>query len=441
MNLEDFRQHAHQLVDWMADYLQNIEQLPVKSQVAPRTIYQALPAAAPEQGEDFSRIWVDLQQIIMPGITHWQHPGFFAYFPANSSPPSVLAEMLTATLGAQCMLWETSPAAAELEEKVMDWLKNALQLPESWSGVIQDTASTGTLCALLTARERFAAYQINHQGLQNAPQFCVYTSTQAHSSIDKAVKIAGLGTERLRKIAVDEAFALQPQALRQAIEVDLQAGLQPLCVVATVGTTSTTAIDPLPEIGAICQEFGLFLHVDAAYAGTVALLPEKRHLFAGIEQADSFLFNPHKWMLTNFDCTAYFVKDKSALIQTFEILPEYLKTAHDSQVNNYRDWGIQLGRRFRSLKLWFVLRSYGLEGIRQYLRQHLELASVFADKIQQAADFELMAPVSLNLVCFRWKPAFIASSTEAVNRANEQLLKALNNTGKVYLTHTKLGDA
>ncbi len=436
MNHDDFRKNAHQLVDWMADYFQEIEQYPAKSQAMPREIYNQLSDMPPLKGEPFELVFKDFLEKIIPGITHWQHPAFFAYFPANNSYPSVLAEMLTATLGAQCMSWETSPAAAELEEKVMEWLKQMMGLPSDWAGVIQDTASTATLCALLTAREKYSDYQINRQGFA-AQRFRVYTSDQTHSSIEKAVKIAGLGSENLVKILSDENFAMRPEALDRAIQTDIASGYQPLCVVATLGTTSSTALDPLRPIGEICQKYGIFLHVDAAYAGTAALLPEKQTMLDGLELADTYLFNPHKWMFVNFDCTAYFVKDKEALLRTFEILPEYLKTSQDHQVNNYRDWGVPLGRRFRALKLWFVIRDFGLEGLQSKLREHLRLAQIFKNALVERADFEILAPVSLNLVCFRWIPQ-AGLSLEQLNEDNVQLLKALNQTGKVYLTHTKL---
>jgi aromatic-L-amino-acid/L-tryptophan decarboxylase len=438
MNSQEFRQRAHQLVDWMADYLENIEQYPVKSQVEPQEILSNLPNTPPLEAEPFDLIFQDFREKIMPGITHWQHPSFFAYFPANSSFPAILAEMLTATLGAQCMIWETSPAAAELEEQMMEWLKTMMGIPNEWAGVIQDTASTATLCAILTAREQFSDFKINEQGFDNQ-QFTVYCSTQTHSSIDKAVKIAGLGKQSLRKIAVDANFAMRPDELEKCIQLDISKGKRPLCVVAAIGTTSSTAIDPLRKIGEICQKYGIFLHVDGAYAGTASILPEKRWILDGLELADSYVFNPHKWMLTNFDCTAYFVKNQEMLIRTFEILPEYLKTKNDTQVNNYRDWGIQLGRRFRALKLWFVIRSFGVAGIQEKIRLHIDLAQNLKQKIEAHPSFELLAPVDFNLVCFRYKPLSI-NDLEKLNQLNAQLLDQINQTGKAYLTHTKLND-
>ncbi|MDX2305793.1 MAG: pyridoxal-dependent decarboxylase [Microscillaceae bacterium] len=436
MNSQDFRKEAHKLVDWMADYFENIEQYPVKSQLAPQDIYRQIPDSPPQQGEPFEQIFEDFQQKILPGITHWQHPSFFAYFNGNNSFPSVLGEMLTATLAAQCMVWDTSPAAAELEEKVMNWLKEMMGIPANFEGVIQDTASTATLCALLTAREKFSNYQINQKGFQQE-NFMVYASSETHSSIDKAVKIAGLGIDNLRKIPANKQFAMIPEELDKAIRDDLAVGKKPLCVIATVGTTSSTAIDPVRSLGEICQKYGIFYHIDAAYAGTAALLPEKRWILDGIELADTYLFNPHKWMFTNFDCTAYFVKDKKALIRTFEILPEYLKTQSDALVNNYRDWGIQLGRRFRALKLWFVIRSFGVEGIQNKLRKHLELAQWLKNKIEFHPDFEILAPLEFNLLCLRYKPQDIQDEAQ-LDFLNQKLIEKINRSGKAYLTHTRL---
>lgn len=434
MDSDSFRRHGHQFIDWLADYFDHIENHPVRSSVRPGEIISRLPDLPPEAGESLESIFSDFERIIMPGMTHWQHPGWFAYFPANNSPVSVLAELLTAGLGAQCMIWQTSPAAAELEERVMQWLGGMLGLPVAWEGVIQDTASTATLCALLSAREVATAYESNDKGLQK--QLRVYASEETHSSIEKGVKIAGYGRENLQAIATGDDFAMIPSALEQAIEKDLLQGKLPACVVATLGTTSSMAMDPIEELARICRKFNIWLHVDAAFAGTAAIVPEYRGFMKGVEHADSFVFNPHKWMLTNFDCSAYFVKDAGRLIRTFEIHPEYLKTAADSQVKNYRDWGIQLGRRFRALKLWFVIRSYGVEGIRAMVRQHVELAQTFAGWIRADGQFELMAPVNLSLVCFRFNPGGMGE--EALATKNKEILEKLNATGKVFLTHTSL---
>lgn len=437
MQTNEFRAYAHQFVDWMADYIENIEQYPVKSQVNPRQIFNQLPDNPPETGESMADIMDDFRQVILPGITHWQSPNFFAYFPANSSYPSVLAEMLTATLGTQCMIWETSPAAAELEEKMMNWLIKMLGLPDHLEGVIQDTASTATLAAILTAREKYSNYRINQSGFTGNFRLKVYCSSETHSSIEKAVKIAGFGRENLVKIEVDSEFKMQADQLAEKIKKDIDEGNKPVCVVATMGTTSTTAIDPLREIGEVCKKYDVWLHVDAAYAGTALILPEYRWMLEGIENVDSFVFNPHKWMFTNFDCSAYFVKDKEALIKTLEILPEYLKTRSRGGVNDYRDWGIPLGRRFRALKLWFVIRSFGISGLQKKIRYHVSLAQKLHKIIENDTSFEIMAPVPLNTVCFRYRPQQI-KNREEINRLNEILLTQINKTGKLYLTHTKL---
>lgn len=437
INLAEFRHHAHQLVDWMADFMEQVEHLPVKPDISPGQIYHQIPDLAPPESESIEHIMQDFQHIILPGMTHWQSPNFFAYFPANSSYPSVLAEMLTATLGAQCMVWDTSPAATELEEKMMNWLKYMTGLPESWEGVIHDTASAASLIAILSAREKLSDFQVNEGGIHHQKSFRVYGSTETHSSIEKAVKIAGIGKKNLIKVAVDEHFGMRPDALEQAIEQDKKTGKAPMAVVATIGTTSSTAVDPLEDIAAICQKHGIWLHVDAALAGTALVLPEYRWMIRGIEQADSFVFNPHKWMFTNFDCSAYFIKDRETLIRTFEILPEYLKTRSHGTVNDYRDWGIALGRRFRALKLWFVIRNFGVNGIQDRVRMHLLLARKLGEEIEQHPDFELLAPVNLNTVCFRFRPARIRNEEE-LNALNERILQQVNKTGKLFISHTRL---
>jgi aromatic-L-amino-acid decarboxylase len=436
MNNKEFRQYAHQMVDWMADYFENIEEYPVKAQVQPKEIYNQLPEQAPLKGEEMSVIFKDFQDIILPGITHWQHPNFFAYFPANTSFPSILGEMLTATLGAQCMIWDTSPAAAELEERVMNWLRDLMGIPSSFEGVIQDTASTATLTAILSARERVTNFESNQNGIaQN--NLRVYCSTETHSSVEKAVKIAGLGKKNLVKIPVDEQLRMQPAALEKAIQEDLKNGYRPICIVAAIGTTGTTAIDPLKEIAKISQTFNIWLHVDAAYAGSALILPEFQWMIEGIEQIDSFVFNPHKWLLTNFDCSVYFIKDKESLLKTFEVLPEYLKTANRGVVNDYRDWGVPLGRRFRALKLWFVIRNYGVEGLQKQLRAHISLAQELTTWIKTSPDFELLVPTTLNLVCFRYHPENIQEE-DVLNIINKNILAELNKSGRMYLTHTKI---
>lgn len=437
MKNNDFRKSAHEFVDWMADYLENIEQYPVKSQVKPGQIKSQLPDLPPLQGESMDAIFSDFKNIIIPGITHWQHPSFHAYFPGNSSKPSVLAEMLTSTLGVQAMIWNTSPSAAELEEQMMAWFKAMMSLPKNWAGSIQSGASDATLNAILTAREKTSGFTTNNSGIKSN-KLRVYCSEQAHSSIDKAMAIAGLGKDNLIKIKVDSAFALQVEDLEKAITDDLKNGYRPLMVVAAIGTTGTTAIDPLNKIGDIAQKHKLWLHVDAALAGTALILPEMQWIAKGLEKADSFVFNPHKWMFTNFDASVYFVKDKAALINTFSESPEYLKTKEDQEVTNYRDWGVPLGRRFRALKLWFVLRNYGVEGLQEKIREHLRLSLTFKDWIINSPSFKIMAPVYLNTICFRYQDSSLSKKRQ--NEINEVLLDTINATGNVYLTHTKLDD-
>lgn len=433
MKNEDFRSFGHRFVDWIADYFERVEGFPVLSPLRPGDVRKDIPAAPPVRGEDMEAIFFDFERIILPGMAHWQHPGWFAYFPANSSPPSVLGEMLTAGLGAQCMVWKTSPAAAELEEAVLDWLAQMIGLPPGLSGVIQDTASTATLCALLSARERTTGFVSNDDGFRMP--LTVYASEEAHSSVEKGAKIAGYGRKNLRRIPTDDKFALLPNRLEEAVIRDKGSGFAPACVVATVGTTSSGALDPLKPIGEVCRRHGVWLHVDAAYAGTAALLPEKRWILDGVDLADSFVFNPHKWMLTNFDCSAYYVKDPAALVRTFEIYPEYLKTGVDAKVKNYRDWGIPLGRRFRALKLWFVIRSYGVEGLQAMVREHLRLARLFKDWVEADGRFELLAPVDLGVVCFRLNDG---REESALNALNQMLLDRINGTGRVFLSHTTL---
>ena len=437
MTPKEFRRHGHAVVDWIADYYSKIESFPVLSQVEPGQIRASLPPNAPTKGEPFDALLADVERLILPGVTHWQSPNFYAYFPCNASGPAILGDLLASGLGVQGMLWATSPACTELETHVLDWLIHMLGLPEKFlstsggGGVIQDTASSASLCALLAGRERTTHYASNAKGCDG--KLVAYCSTQTHSSVEKAAKIAGLGAENLRAIAVDEDFAMRPDALARQIAQDKTAGRVPCFVCATVGTTSSNAIDPVPEIARICREHGIWLHVDAAMSGTAALCPEFRHIHQGVEFADSYCFNPHKWMFTNFDCDAFYVADRKALIQTLSVLPEYLRNqaTESGAVIDYRDWQIPLGRRFRALKLWFVIRHYGVEGLQHHVRQHIALAQQFADWVRQDDRFELAAPVPLNLVCFRLK---------AGDAANQALLDRLNRSGDIYLTHTKLND-
>lgn len=430
MDPETFRRHGHDLIDWLADYFREIESYPVMSRVRPGDVRAALPAAAPEAGEPFSAILADFQQTILPGITHWGHPDWFAYFPSNASPPSVLGELLSAGLGVQGMSWLTSPAATELEQTVMEWLRQLLALPAEFTGVIQDTASTATLVAFLTARD--------HGGAE-ASRLTAYWSSEAHSSVAKAARLAGFALDRRRVIAVDREFAMQPELLAQAIAMDVADGLVPAIVVGTMGTTSSTACDPLAAIGEVARRHGAWFHIDAAYGGSAAILPEVRPLLDGIELADSMVTNPHKWLMTNFDCSAYFVRDVDALRRTFSTSPEYLRTAHDGAVVNYRDWGIPLGRRFRALKLWFVLRHYGAERLREMIRGHIALGHELADWIDAAPEWERLAPAPLGLVCLRHVPPGLAGDEAALAEHNRALLDAMNASGHAALNGTTLG--
>jgi len=435
MSADEFRRQGRAVVDWVADYMARVERLAVASTVRPGEIRAQLPEAAPLHGEPFERMLADVESLILPGITHWQSPNFFAYFPANASGPAILGELLSAGLGVQGMLWSTSQACTELETRVLDWLVPMLGLPErflstgSGGGVIQDSASSATLCALLAARERATRFESNRRGADG--KLVAYCSTQTHSSVEKAAKIAGVGAANLRQIEVDGNFAMRPDALARQIAADVAAGSVPFFVCATVGTTSSNAIDPVREIARNCRERGLWLHVDAAMCGTAALCPEFRHIHDGVEFADSYCFNPHKWMFTNFDCDCFYVADRKHLIDTLSVLPEYLRNraTESGEVIDYRDWQIPLGRRFRALKLWFVIRHYGVAGLRHHLREHVRLAQRFAGWVRDDPRFELAAPAPLNLVCFRLR------REEA---ANQRLLAALNASGELYLTHTKL---
>jgi aromatic-L-amino-acid/L-tryptophan decarboxylase len=437
MSADDFRRHGHAVIDWIADYYSRIESFPVLSRAQPGQIRASLPPEPPAQGEAFNVMLGDLEKLILPGITHWQSPNFYAYFPCNASGPAILGDLLSSGLGVQGMLWATSPACTELETHVLDWLVPMLGLPEGFlststgGGVIQDTASSSSLCALLAGRERATRYASNAKGCDG--NLTAYCSTQTHSSVEKAAKISGLGADNLRAITVDGNFAMRPDQLALKISQDKAAGRIPCFVCATIGTTSSNAIDPVPEIARICHEQGIWLHVDAAMSGTAALCPEFRQIHQGVEFADSYCFNPHKWMFTNFDCDVFYVADRKALIQTLSVLPEYLRNqaTESGAVIDYRDWHIPLGRRFRALKLWFVIRHYGVEGLQHHVRQHVALAQQFAEWVRQDDRFELAAPVPLNLVCFRLK---------AGDAANQGLLDRLNRSGDLYLTHTKLDE-
>ncbi|MBA2577570.1 MAG: aspartate aminotransferase family protein [Euzebyaceae bacterium] len=435
MTSEEFRRHGHAVVDWVADYLDRVADLPVLAQVKPGEIRARLPAGPPEIGEPFEAVLRDLDDVVVPGLTHWQSPDFFAYFPANVSGPSILGELVSAGLGVQGMLWSTSPAMTEIETHVLDWVVDLLGLPAGFSsagaggGVLQDSASSAVLCALLAARERATGGAATHAGVDRA--LTVYTSSQAHSSVEKAVRIAGLGSDRLRLVDVDAAFALRPDDLARRMADDRAAGATPCLVVATVGTTSSTAIDPVRAAGEICRREGAWLHVDAAYAGSAAVCPELRWIHDGLELADSYAFNPHKWLLTNFDCCCFYVTDRAALVRALSILPEYLRnTATESgSVIDYRDWQVPLGRRFRALKLWFVIRHYGAEGLRRHIRSHVAAARELAAAVAADPGFELAAPALLGLVCLRHRGG---------DDVNQAVLDRVNASGRLHLTHTRL---
>ncbi|MPZ86464.1 MAG: aspartate aminotransferase family protein [Nitriliruptorales bacterium] len=433
-----FRRHGRAVVDWIADYMERVEEFPVLSQVDPGTLRAQLPASPPEQGEPFERILGDVDRLVMPGITHWQSPSFFGYFPANASGPSILGELLSAGLGVQGMLWATSPACTELETHVLDWMVELLGLPAPFlstgegGGVIQDSASSATLCALLAARERATAGAATARGVDRP--LAVYATDQAHSSVEKAVRIAGLGTDLLRTVPTDAGHGMDPVALRQLVDADLAAGVTPCMVVGTVGTTSSNVIDPLPLIGEVARDLGVWFHVDAAMSGTAAVCAELRWIHDGLELADSYCTNPHKWLFVNFDCDVFYVADRGALVRALSILPEYLRNqaTETGSVIDYRDWHVPLGRRFRALKLWFVLRHYGAEGLRHHVREHVALTRELASWIEADPDFELAAPAPLNLVCFRYR------SARDPEKANRRLLETLNASGELYLTHTVL---
>jgi aromatic-L-amino-acid decarboxylase len=432
-----FRRHGHELVDWIAEYLEHPEKYPVLSRVKPGEIAAALPASAPEDPEPFGAIMADFERVLVPGLTHWNHPSFFAYFASTGSAPGVLADFLSAALNQQAMLWRTSPAATELETVTLGWLRALLGLPDTFEGVIYDTASIATLHALGAAREAAVA-DVRTRGLARAdlPALRVYCSEEAHSSVDKAVIAIGLGHDSLRRVAVDDRFCMRADSLRQAIEDDRAAGRLPVAVVATVGTTSTTSIDPVPAIVAICEGEGIWLHIDAAYGGAAAMLPSHAHVLAGADRADSLVVNPHKWLFTPFDLSAFYCRRMNVVRAAFSLTPEYLRTSETGAVKNLMDTGVQLGRRFRALKLWLVLRSLGARQIREHLMRHIELARQFASWVDAHAEFERLAPVPFGVVCFRWRPAGVGE--DEVGRANERLLNSVNETGEVFLSHTRI---
>jgi aromatic-L-amino-acid decarboxylase len=440
MDSEDFRKHGHELVDWIAEYLEHSDKYPVLARVKPGDITAALPDRAPEDPEPFDAIMADFERVLVPGLTHWNHPGFFAYFAITASAPGVLADFLSAALNQQAMLWRTSPAATELEAVTLGWLRRLIGLPDAFEGVIYDTASIATMHAIVAAREAAIA-GVRLKGLlgrPDVPRVRVYCSEQTHSSIDKSVIAIGLGQESLTKIPVDDRFRLRVDALRDAIAQDRADGLLPIAVVATVGTTSTTSIDPVSHIADVCEREHVWLHVDAAYGGAAAMLPSHAHILAGADRADSFVVNPHKWLLTPFDLTAFYCRRMDVLRAAFSLTPEYLKTPDAPDVKNLMDTGVQLGRRFRSLKLWMILRSFGAKAMRAHLAEHIRLAQLLASWVDAHPDFERLAPVPLSVVCFRWNPAGAHLADAELDAANERLMATLNRTGEVFLSHTRL---
>ncbi|MGE5199911.1 MAG: pyridoxal phosphate-dependent decarboxylase family protein, partial [Rhodospirillaceae bacterium] len=438
MPADEFRRHGHAIVEWIARFMENAERYPVLARVAPGDVRNALPEAAPEAGGEFEAIMADFDRILMPGMTHWNHPGFMAYFSITASAPGVLADFIASALNQQAMLWRTSPSATELEAVVMGWLRRLIGLPDTFEGVIYDTASISSLHAIAAAREA-AVPQVRTLGLPgraDVPRLRVYCSDQAHSSIEKGVILAGLGQEGLRKIPSDAEYRMLPDALRAAIAEDRAAGVRPIAVVATVGTTSTTSVDPVAAIAGICETERLWLHIDSAYAGVAAMLPEHADILGGANRADSLVVNPHKWLFTPFDLSAFFCRRMDVVRQAFSLVPDYLKTPDAAR--NLMDTGIQLGRRFRSLKLWMILRYFGAEGVRERLRYHIELAQQFSAWVDAHADFERLAPVPFSVVCFRARPAGREWDEADLARLNESILARVNDSGEIFISHTVL---
>ncbi len=432
MTPDEFRAAGHATVDWIADFLASVADRPIMPDVAPGDVRASLPPSPPSVGEPFDALLADVDSLIAPAVTQWQHPGFYGYFPANSSPPSVLGELVSAGLGVQGMLWSTSPACTELETHVLDWLAEACGLPDRFrsdgpgGGVIQDSASSASLCAVLAARDRSG-------GSEALPDLRVYTSGQAHSSIEKDVLVAGFGRHQLRVVPVDGDYAMDADALASMVAADVSEGLVPCLVVATVGTTSSGAVDPVARIAEVASAVGAWVHVDSAWAGSATVCPEHSDLLDGLDRVDSYAFNPHKWLLTNFDCSAFYVADAAPLAASLSIVPDYLRNAasDSGEVVDYRDWQVPLGRRFRALKLWFVMRSYGTDGLRAHIRAHVAAAASLADRVRANPRLEMAAPLSLGLVCLRHVDG---------DEASERLLADVNSTGEAFLTHTKLDD-
>lgn len=442
MHPEDFRRYGHQVVDWIADYLANAGDYPVLAQVAPGDIRHALPAHAPEQPQVMEAILSDVDRVLMPGITHWNSPGFMAYFSITGSGPGILGEMLSSALNVNAMLWRTSPAATELEQVTLDWLRQMLGLPRPLFGVINDTASSGTLYALAAAREAIPDLHIRQQGMSGraeVPCLRYYASQEAHSSVEKAGIVLGVGQAGLRKIGVDSEFRMDVAGLERAIQEDIAAGIRPFAVVATVGTTSTTSVDPVSQIADVCERYGLWLHVDGAYGGSAAVAPEMRWALAGCERADSLIVNPHKWLFTPIDCSVFYTRKPDVVKAAFSLVPEYLRNAESmgDEVPNLMDYGTSLGRRFRSLKLWMVMRYFGEEGLAARIREHIRLGQLIAQWVDKAPDFERLAPTPFGTVCFRAHPQGMDDEA-ALEGLNERIMNRINATGHFFLSHTKL---
>lgn len=439
MDPDEFRRLGHELVEWIADYRKDIGQFPVMSRVEPGEIEARFPAEPPARGEGLATIVGDLERLVLPGITHWNHPGWFAYFPSNADLSSVLADLVSTGLGSQGMSWQTSPAATEVENVVMEWLRQMLALPEAFSGVIQDTASTATLCALLCARERTTCFGQESGGLQDGGlPLVIYASDQAHSSVSKAALLGGFGRDHLRLIATDDEHALRVDLLEAAVRGDLEAGRRPCAVVATVGSTATTALDPVADIAAVAGRHGVWLHVDAALAGCAMICPELRWMWRGVEAADSLVLNPHKWLGAAFDLSAYYVRDPQHLVRVMGTDPSYLRTAQDGVARNLRDWGIPLGRRFRALKLWFLIREYGVEGLQEHIRRDVANAQWLKEQVDAEPEWERLAPVPLQTVCLRHAPDRLRGDEEALAAHNQTLVTEINRDGRYYLTPSVL---
>lgn len=441
IDLEIFREQGHNLIDWIADYLDHPERYPVLARSKPGEITAQIPPVPPIEPEKMSQILKDFEDLILPGITHWNHPGFFAYFGITGSAPGILAELLTAALNVNAMKWKTSPAATELEEVSLRWLQQMFGLPLEFEGVIMDTASVSSMTAIAGARQAIEDLDVRQKGLsgrKDTPRLRAYISDQTHSSVEKGAIILGIGQENVVKIKTDAEFKMIPAALHEAVVTDLEAGYRPFFVCGTVGTTSTTSVDPIREIGQICREYGLWYHVDGAYGGSAAILPEMRHVLEGVEMADSFVVNPHKWLFTPIDLSAFYTRHLPLLKQAFSLVPDYLQS-EEEDVKDYMDYGIQLGRRFRALKLWMVIRTYGQNGLIVRIREHIRLAKMFESEVMESEQFELMAPVPFSTVCFRAHPSDIEGQ-ESLNHLNQRLLDSVNQTGKVFLSHTVLRD-